>query len=205
MASTIKIKRSSVAGKVPTTSDIATGELAINTKDKKIYSSNGTAVFDFAAPYLQVTNAASTYLPKTNPVITGTLTANGSVGTAGYYLRTSGSGIYWSPVSASGGGGGGGGTSNATSQTFTASGSNATFTLSSSISNAKNVIVTLDGLTQIPTTHYTISGTTLTFTSTPITNTIIEARDLSTLGGSGSSGATVNISDTFTAVFLLGL
>ena len=200
MASQIKIKRSSVAGKVPTTADIATGELAINTKDKKIYSSNGTVVFDFVAPYLQVANAASTYLSKTNPVITGTLTANGSVGTAGYYLRTSGSGIYWSPVSASGGG-----TSNATSQTFTASGSNSTFTLSSSISNAKNVIVTLDGLTQIPTTHYTISGTTLTFTSTPITNTIIEARDLSTLGGSGSSGATVNISDTFTAVFLLGL
>lgn len=203
MASTIKIKRSSVAGKVPTTSDIATGELAINTKDKKIYSSNGTAVFDFAAPYLQVTNAAATYLTKNNPIVTGTLTANGSVGTAGYYLRTSGSGVYWSPVSASGGGGGA--SSNATSQTFTASGSNATFTLSSSISNAKNVIVTLDGLTQIPTTHYTISGTTLTFTSTPITNTIIEARDLSTLGGSGSSGATVNISDTFTAVFLLGL
>jgi hypothetical protein len=203
VASTIKIKRSSVAGKVPTTSDIATGELAVNTKDKKIYSSNGTAVFDFAAPYLQVTNAAATYLTKNNPIVTGTLTANGSVGTAGYYLRTSGSGVYWSPVSASGGGGGA--SSNATSQTFTASGSNATFTLSSSISNAKNVIVTLDGLTQIPTTHYTISGTTLTFTSIPITNTIIEARDLSTLGGSGSSGATVNISDTFTAVFLLGL
>jgi len=107
VASQIKIKRSSVAGKVPTTSDIATGELAINTKDKKIYSSNGTVVFDFIAPYLEVANAASTYLPKTNPVITGTLTANGSVGTAGYYLRTSGSGIYWSPVSASGGGGGG--------------------------------------------------------------------------------------------------
>ena len=104
MASQIKIKRSSVAGKVPTTSDIATGELAINTKDKKIYSSNGTAVFDFAAPYLQVTNAAATYLTKNNPIVTGTLTANGSVGTAGYYLRTSGSGVYWSPVSASGGG-----------------------------------------------------------------------------------------------------
>ena len=104
MSSQSKIKRSSVAGKVPTTSDIATGELAINTKDKKIYSSNGTAVFSFTNDYIQVANAASTYLTKNNPVITGTLTANGSVGTAGYYLRTSGSGIYWSPVSASGGG-----------------------------------------------------------------------------------------------------
>jgi hypothetical protein len=30
MASTIKLKRSSVAGKLPTTSDVATGELALN-------------------------------------------------------------------------------------------------------------------------------------------------------------------------------
>jgi hypothetical protein len=45
VASTIKIKRSSVAGKVPTISDITIGELAINTKDQKLYSSNGTAVF----------------------------------------------------------------------------------------------------------------------------------------------------------------
>ena len=45
MASTIKIKRSSVAGKQPTTSDIAAGELALNIKDQKLYSSNGSAVF----------------------------------------------------------------------------------------------------------------------------------------------------------------
>jgi len=105
---------------VPTTVDIATGELAINTKDKKIYSSNGTAVFSFTNDYIQVANAASTYLTKNNPVITGTLTANGSVGTAGYYLRTSGSGIYWSPVSANGGGGGGGATWAALTGTNTA-------------------------------------------------------------------------------------
>ena len=149
MASQIKIKRSSVAGKVPTTADIATGELAINTKDKKIYSSNGTVVFDFVAPYLEVANAASTYLPKTNPVITGTLTANGSVGTAGYYLRTSGTGIYWSPVS----GGGGSGSLTATTKTFNQ-----------------------------------LKGTDTVVTSV-----------------SGGSSATVNISDTFVSVFLLGL
>ena len=59
MASTIKIKRSSVPSKDPTTADIAAGELAINTKDRKIYSSNGTAVFSFTSDYLQVANAAS--------------------------------------------------------------------------------------------------------------------------------------------------
>lgn len=50
MANTIfQLRRSSVAGKQPTTSDVAIGELAINLSDKKIYSSNGTAIFEPAA------------------------------------------------------------------------------------------------------------------------------------------------------------
>jgi hypothetical protein len=48
--------------------------------------------------YLQVANAVSTYLTKNNPIITGSLTANNITGTSGSYLRTSGTGIYWSPV-----------------------------------------------------------------------------------------------------------
>ena len=64
MSSTIKIKRSSVAGKLPTTSDIATGELAVNTKDKKIYSSNGTAVFSFTTDYIQIANANLKFATK---------------------------------------------------------------------------------------------------------------------------------------------
>jgi len=104
VASTIKIKRSSVAGKLPTTSDIATGELAVNTKDKRIYSSNGSAVFGFTNEYLQVANASATYLTKNNPIITGTLTANGSIGSNGYYLRSTGSGIQWAPAPSGGGG-----------------------------------------------------------------------------------------------------
>ena len=37
MAQTVKLKRSSVAEKVPTTSDMELGELAMNTADGKIY------------------------------------------------------------------------------------------------------------------------------------------------------------------------
>ena len=63
MASVIKIKRSNVAGKVPTTSDIATGELALNTKDQKLYSSNGSAIFELGnAGALANTNAAINYI-----------------------------------------------------------------------------------------------------------------------------------------------
>ena len=37
MANSIKIKRSAVAAKVPLTTDLALGELAINTYDGKLY------------------------------------------------------------------------------------------------------------------------------------------------------------------------
>ena len=73
MPSTIRIKRSSVAGKRPTTSDISTGELAINTKDFKLFSSNGTAVFELGnAGALANTNARIGLL---NTNLTGTNTA----------------------------------------------------------------------------------------------------------------------------------
>lgn len=37
MAQTIKLKRSAVAGKVPTTSDLALGEVGMNTWDGKLF------------------------------------------------------------------------------------------------------------------------------------------------------------------------
>jgi hypothetical protein len=45
MANTIKIKRSAVPAKAPTTSDLALGELALNTYDGKLYTKkdDGTA------------------------------------------------------------------------------------------------------------------------------------------------------------------
>lgn len=43
---TFKLRRSSVAGKTPNTSTISIGELAINLTDRKLYSSDGSAVFE---------------------------------------------------------------------------------------------------------------------------------------------------------------
>lgn len=45
MANTIQIKRSAVSGKVPTTAQLALGELAVNTYDGKLYTKkdDGTA------------------------------------------------------------------------------------------------------------------------------------------------------------------
>ncbi len=38
MANTIRVKRSSIGGKVPTTSQLSLGELAVNTTDGKLYT-----------------------------------------------------------------------------------------------------------------------------------------------------------------------
>ena len=87
MASTIKIKRSSVAGKIPLVSDITTGEIAINTKDKKLYSSNGTAVFEIGSQLKNLTVSGNTSIAG--------LIANGSLGTSGKVLKTNGTTVYW--------------------------------------------------------------------------------------------------------------
>ena len=42
MANTIRLKRSAVAGKVPTTSDLSLGELGMNTFDGALYMQRDT-------------------------------------------------------------------------------------------------------------------------------------------------------------------
>ena len=60
------------------------------------------------------------------------------------------------------------------SQTF--AGGNANITLATSVSDAKRIIVTIDGLVQIPITDYTVSGTILTLIPTPSPNSTIEVK-----------------------------
>jgi hypothetical protein len=49
MANIIKPKRSNTASKVPTTSELISGELGVNMADQKIYINNGTAVVQVGA------------------------------------------------------------------------------------------------------------------------------------------------------------
>lgn len=49
MRNRIRIRRTSTAGKVPTTLDLQEGELGLNIVDKKLYSSDGTNVFEIGA------------------------------------------------------------------------------------------------------------------------------------------------------------
>ena len=89
MATDILIKRSSTPGAVPTTGDLSTGELAINTADKRLFTNNsGTIVEIGTAPTsLAVTN---------NGTIGGTLGVTGNtslstVSTSGAATLASGS------------------------------------------------------------------------------------------------------------------
>ena len=61
-------------------------------------TSSGTIAIDSTVATLTGTQTL-TNKSLTSPTVTGTLTAGGSVGTNGYYLQTTGSGIQWSEVS----------------------------------------------------------------------------------------------------------
>lgn len=91
MASVLKIKRSTVAGKRPTTANITTGELALNLADKRLFSSDGTVVFEIGA------NTHSLYVGTGGlSVGNGAFSFPTTDGSAGQILKTDGSGnLTW--------------------------------------------------------------------------------------------------------------
>lgn len=100
--STIQLKRSSVASKVPLTSDLALGELAMNTNDGLLFFKKDPGTPSIVT--LVTTDATQTLTNKTLSGLTlsGSLTANGSTGSAGQVLTSNSTGTYWSTPSASG-------------------------------------------------------------------------------------------------------
>lgn len=93
MAQTVQLKRSSVASKVPTTSDLALGEIAINTYDGKVFikKDNGTAsiveVGASGATNLSTTANSSTVIVASDTGTDATLVAANST-TAGLITAT---------------------------------------------------------------------------------------------------------------------
>lgn len=75
MANIIKPKRSNTAAKVPTTSDLASGELGVNMADKKVYINNGSTVVQIGAGALSSLSDVSV----TSPVNGQSLVYNGTV------------------------------------------------------------------------------------------------------------------------------
>jgi hypothetical protein len=133
MANKVLLKKSSVTSKVPLTTDLDYGELALNYADEKLYfknasnsiksfnvtpstltigtglsgtSYNGSSAVTIAIDSTVVTLTGSqTLTDKTlsSAVLTGTLTAGGGTGTSGQVLSSTGTGVQW--VTPSGGGG----------------------------------------------------------------------------------------------------
>lgn len=74
MPNVIKPKRSTVAAKVPTTSDLASGEIGVNMTDRKVYINNGTSVVQVGAGTLAALEDTSI----SSPAVGQTLTFNGT-------------------------------------------------------------------------------------------------------------------------------
>ena len=99
MASVVRIKRSAVAGKRPTTSNIETGELALNLTDGRLYSSDGSVIFEIGSNPGTLTVGDGTF-----SIANGAITFPESDGTSGQVLSTDGSGtISWSDAGSGGG------------------------------------------------------------------------------------------------------
>jgi hypothetical protein len=166
MPNIIQIKRTSVTGRQPNTTNssnsqyINPGELALNLTDGIMYSSNGSVAFQIGA---------NVTVQTTNSLFVNAISANGSYGTNGQVLTSNGTTVYWSN------GGSVGATFNYVDNTFTGNGSVNTYTLSTT-TTTNNAIVSINGVVQKPTTTYSVSGGTLTFTSNIPNNAVVDVR-----------------------------
>ena len=91
---------------------------------------------------------------------------------------------------------------------FNGDGTTTTFTLSST-QTTDSCIVTINGIVQIPTTAYSVSGTTLTFTEAPMTGDTIDVREITstttvTAISNSPGNAIVSVSETVGEVDITG-
>jgi hypothetical protein len=96
MANTVVLKRSAVPNKTPTTSDLALGELALNTNDGNLFFKRDVSGTQSILSVATLTGS-QTLTNKTlqAAVLTSTLTAGGTTGTNGQLLASTGSGVQW--------------------------------------------------------------------------------------------------------------
>jgi len=199
MAQTIKLKRSSTGGAVPSTSSLSLGEVAINTYDGKVYikkndgsdaiveigAGNGEAVwtsYDYTATSSQTSFTGSDNNSATLSYVPGFLQVflNGVLlDPAVDYAATTGNSVVLTV---------GAttsdllqietftqiiGTGDILVDTFPVSSTQTAFTLSQDPINKNNISVYVEGVYQESST-YSLSGTTLTLSESPANGTTVE-------------------------------
>lgn len=96
MANKFQIKRTSVTGRTPNTTNVSNtsyidaGELAVNLTDRKLFTSNGSAYFEVGS--------------NLSTLSVNSIVANGVTGNAGQVLITNGTNVYWGAQSGGGAG-----------------------------------------------------------------------------------------------------
>jgi hypothetical protein len=98
MPTKFKVKRSTVSGVTPTTGDIDTGELAINLPDRKLFTSNGSAVYELGSNQTNLSVSANLTVGATGDLVLTSgagIYANGGLGTSGFVLHSNGTSVYW--------------------------------------------------------------------------------------------------------------
>lgn len=151
MPNTIQVKRSAVASKVPTTTDLALGEIAVNTFDGKMYikKDNGTAsIVEIGAGgggSGTVTSVSGTGTVS-GLTLTGTVTTSGSL-TLGGNLSITADMIY---------------------DNFTATASQTTFTPSQTYTSGK-IQVLVNGVMMINGADVTVTSGTSVVMATGLT------------------------------------
>jgi hypothetical protein len=116
-------------------------------------------------------------------------------GTNGYVLQTDGAGnLTWAAQTGGGGGGGGSLTGSVVLNSYTGTGSQTAFVLSTTPAGINYTTVNINGVTQVRITAYTLSGSTITFTEAPPLGVVIEVVTLVTQAASAPSVRTVTTS-----------
>ena len=105
MASNIRIKRSAVANKVPTTSDLSLGELAINFYDGKLFLKQDTSGVGVATTVIAVnpqalTTSSSPTFQNLTVVSQIGIGATSYKGASGQFLKSTGTGLTWEALTA---------------------------------------------------------------------------------------------------------
>lgn len=161
----------------------------VQFNDSGSFAGNAGLTFDKTTTTLTVNNL--NVATSSNLGLVGNLVISG--GSPGQVLTTNGAGgLSWGTISSSG-------TATATTDIFTGDGSTTIYTLSVTPASEDWVTVNYNGVTLLR-SDYTVSGTTITFSTAPALGAKFEVTTLSSVGGT-SSGISTGKSIAMAIVF----